>query len=227
MPARRPSGPTCSSTSSAGSTATATRRSGSPKRPGRSASSRRRGLKYGDLPAGLVWPPAAPGSSTSPTRRRSPASFVRGEAPSVAYATVGVLTATTFVLGGFMREQVCIYMCPWPRIQTAMLDEKSLIVTYKDWRGEPRGNGQARRPTLADVVPARATASTATSASRSARPGSTSAKGPQIGCITCALCIDACDEVMAQDRPAARPDRLCDPRRLQAGSRRAEPRDRS
>jgi polyferredoxin len=44
------------------------------------------------------------------------------------------------VLGGFMREQVCIYMCPWPRIQTAMLDEKSLIVTYKDWRGEPRGS---------------------------------------------------------------------------------------
>jgi polyferredoxin len=56
-----------------------------------------------------------------------------------------VLTMTTFVFGGFMREQVCIYMCPWPRIQTAMLDEKSLIVTYKDWRGEPRGSGQVRR----------------------------------------------------------------------------------
>ena len=43
---------------------------------------------------------------------------------------------TTFIFGGFMREQVCIYMCPWPRIQTAMMDEKSLLVTYKDWRGE-------------------------------------------------------------------------------------------
>ena len=42
--------------------------------------------------------------------------MVSGTAPFVAYATVGVLTATTFVLGGFMREQVCIYMCPWPRI---------------------------------------------------------------------------------------------------------------
>jgi len=61
-----------------------------------------------------------------------------GDAPSVAYATVAVLTATTFLLGGFMREQVCIYMCPWPRIQSAMLDEKSLTVTYKYWRGEPR-----------------------------------------------------------------------------------------
>lgn len=66
--------------------------------------------------------------------------FFTGEAAFVAYATVGILTFTTFWLGGFMREQVCIYMCPWPRIQAAMLDEKSLIVTYKDWRGEPRGS---------------------------------------------------------------------------------------
>ena len=56
-------------------------------------------------------------------------SFLAGDAPFVAYATVALLTGTTFILGGFMREQVCIYMCPWPRIQTAMLDEKSLIVT--------------------------------------------------------------------------------------------------
>jgi hypothetical protein len=53
---------------------------------------------------------------------------------------------TTFIFGGFMREQVCIYMCPWPRIQTAMLDEKSLIVTYKDWRGEPRTHAARRAP---------------------------------------------------------------------------------
>src|SRR3546814_5747699 len=39
-----------------------------------------------------------------------------------------------------MREQLCSYMCPWPRIQTAMLDEKSLVVTYKHWRGEKRGS---------------------------------------------------------------------------------------
>ena len=62
--------------------------------------------------------------------------FLAGDAAPVAYTTVGVLTATTFVFGGFMREQVCIYMCPWPRIQSAMLDEKSLTVTYKDWRGQ-------------------------------------------------------------------------------------------
>jgi polyferredoxin len=62
-----------------------------------------------------------------------------GNAAPVAYITVAILTATTYTFGGLMREQVCIYMCPWPRIQAAMLDENSLVVTYNDWRGEPRG----------------------------------------------------------------------------------------
>ena len=60
------------------------------------------------------------------------------QAPFVAYGTIALLTATTYVFGGLMREQVCTYMCPWPRIQGAMLDEHSLTVTYNDWRGEPR-----------------------------------------------------------------------------------------
>ena len=64
-----------------------------------------------------------------------------GQAAFVAYGTVAVLTATTYMFGGIMREQVCIYMCPWPRIQAAMLDEDSLVVTYNDWRGEPRTKG--------------------------------------------------------------------------------------
>jgi hypothetical protein len=63
----------------------------------------------------------------------------------VAYATVGILTATTFVFGGFMREQVCIYMCPWPRIQAAMMDEDTITVAYREWRGEPRGKGKDGR----------------------------------------------------------------------------------
>ena len=82
----------------------------------------------------------------------APVLHLRGAAP-VAYITVGILTATTFVFAGFMREQVCTYMCPWPRIQGAMLDEDSLLVTYNDWRGEPRsrapeegaGRGPRRR----------------------------------------------------------------------------------
>ena len=126
-------------------------------------------------------------------------SFVRGDAPLVAYTTVGILTATTFVLGGFMREQVCIYMCPWPRIQTAMLDEKSLLVTYKDWRGEPRSHGLKK-----DVVSTLQTGDCIDCLQCIAvcPTGIDIRQGPQIGCITCGLCIDACDKVMNRiDRP--------------------------
>ena len=125
--------------------------------------------------------------------------FLTGQAAYVAYATVGVLTATTFVFGGFMREQVCIYMCPWPRIQTAMMDEKTLMVTYKDWRGEPRGRG--RRPAeLSDIgTPEKLGDCIDCNQCVAVCPtGIDIREGPQIGCITCALCIDACDSVMGK-----------------------------
>lgn len=120
--------------------------------------------------------------------------FITGEAAFVAYATVGVLTATTFIFGGFMREQVCIYMCPWPRIQAAMMDEKSLTVTYKDWRGEPRGSvkkAEAQPGSFGDCIDCNQCVAVCPT-------GIDIREGPQIGCITCALCIDACDKVMDQ-----------------------------
>jgi cytochrome c oxidase accessory protein FixG len=118
--------------------------------------------------------------------------FFTGEAAPVAYMTVAVLTGTTFWLGGFMREQVCIYMCPWPRIQAAMLDEKSLIVTYKDWRGEQRGSlkrAQKEPEKYGDCIDCRECVAVCPT-------GIDIREGQQIGCITCALCIDACDRVM-------------------------------
>jgi len=120
--------------------------------------------------------------------------FFSGQAAPVAYATAGILTATTFVLGGFMREQVCIYMCPWPRIQTAMLDEKSLIVTYKDWRGEPRGSlkkAEKNPDAFGDCIDCGQCVAVCPT-------GVDIRNGPDIGCITCALCIDACDRVMQE-----------------------------
>ena len=120
--------------------------------------------------------------------------FWSGEAAPVAYATVGILTATTFIFGGFMREQLCIYMCPWPRIQTAMMDEKSLLVTYKEWRGEKRGSlkaAQADPAAFGDCIDCNQCVAVCPT-------GIDIREGPQIGCITCALCIDACDNVMAQ-----------------------------
>ncbi|WP_226631786.1 cytochrome c oxidase accessory protein CcoG [Novosphingobium profundi] len=120
--------------------------------------------------------------------------FWSGTAAPVAYGTVLVLTLTTFALGGFMREQVCIYMCPWPRIQTAMLDEKSLIVTYKEWRGEKRGSlkkAQKNPDEYGDCIDCNQCVAVCPT-------GIDIREGPQIGCITCALCIDACDRVMAE-----------------------------
>lgn len=117
-----------------------------------------------------------------------------GQAAPVAYATVAVLTATTFLLGGFMREQVCVYMCPWPRIQSAMLDKKSLVVTYKHWRGEPRGSvkaAQGATDPAGDCVDCGLCTAVCPT-------GIDIREGSQIGCITCALCIDACDRVMGQ-----------------------------
>ena len=121
--------------------------------------------------------------------------FWAGEAAPVAYATVAVLTATTFILGGFMREQVCVYMCPWPRIQTAMLDEKSLIVTYKYWRGEPRTHGLKKSE---EAVVKTGDCIDCTQCVQVCPTGIDIREGPQIGCITCGLCIDACDRVMKQ-----------------------------
>ena len=117
--------------------------------------------------------------------------FLSGQAALVAYATVATLTATTYVLAGWMREQVCNYMCPWPRIQSAMLDERSLTVTYKYWRGEPRSHGIKKAGEFGDCVDCLACVQVCPA-------GIDIRNGSQMECITCALCIDACDQVMAK-----------------------------
>ena len=73
--------------------------------------------------------------SDAPTLVRELVTF---QGPVVAYVWIGILTFTTYALAGFMREQVCLYMCPWPRIQAALTDEHALNVTYRYDRGEPR-----------------------------------------------------------------------------------------
>jgi cytochrome c oxidase accessory protein FixG len=119
------------------------------------------------------------------------------DAPMIAYVFIGIFTATTYLLGGLAREQVCIYMCPWPRIQGAMFDRDSLLITYRGWRGEPRGphkSGQSweGRGDCIDCKQCIAVCPT----------GIDIRNGPQLECIQCALCIDACDEIMTKvERP--------------------------
>src|SRR5579871_1474769 len=71
----------------------------------------------------------------APTLVKELATFT---APPAAYMWIAILTFTTYTLAGHMREQVCVYMCPWPRIQAALTDEWALNVTYRYDRGEPR-----------------------------------------------------------------------------------------
>ncbi len=113
------------------------------------------------------------------------------KAPPIAYAFIGIFTFTTYTLGGIAREQVCIYMCPWPRIQGAMFDEDSYLITYRDYRGEPRGShkkgeGWEGRGHCIDCNQCVA----------ACPMGIDIRDGGQLECIQCALCIDACDSVM-------------------------------
>ena len=117
--------------------------------------------------------------------------LVRFDASLTAYATIIILTLTTFVFGGFMREQICIYACPWPRIQAAMMDEETLTVGYRAWRGEPRGKHRKAEGNdeLGDCIDCMACVNVCPM-------GIDIRNGQQLACITCALCIDACDDVM-------------------------------
>ncbi|KAA9006080.1 RdxA/RdxB/FixG family protein [Histidinibacterium aquaticum] len=162
--------------------------------------------------------------------------LVTGQAHPVAYTTMAILTFTTVFMGGVAREQVCIYACPWPRIQAAMMDESTITIGYRDWRGEPRGKGNVKRRSAAKAeAAARVSQAAGEPAGRQYPPtpypghenklgawpspdpavargdcidcmacvnvcpmGIDIRNGQQMECITCGLCIDACDEVMGK-----------------------------
>lgn len=126
--------------------------------------------------------------------------FFTGKAAFAAYATTAFITAATFIMAGFAREQVCTFMCPYARFQGVMFDKDTLIVTYDYNRGE-REMGRAK-PTkglrkredrieqgygdcidcdlCVQVCPA----------------GIDIREGINYKCITCGLCIDACHNMM-------------------------------
>lgn len=99
----------------------------------------------------------------------------------------------TYGNAGFMREQVCKYMCPYARFQSAMFDSDTLIVAYHPERGEPRGS--RRRGTdlqtagLGDCIDCNICVQVCPT-------GIDIRDGLQYECIACSACIDACDEIM-------------------------------
>ena len=126
------------------------------------------------------------------------------QAPFTAYVWIGILTTTTYILAGHLREQVCLHMCPWPRIQAALTDEHALNVSYRYDRGEPRMSvkdakraREAEQP-AGDCIDCHQCVAVCPT-------GVDIRQGSQLGCIQCGLCIDACDTVMTK---IGRPTRL-------------------
>ncbi len=99
----------------------------------------------------------------------------------------------TYGNAGYLREQVCKYMCPYARFQSAMFDRDTLVITYDAERGEPRGAGKRgageRAAERGDCVDC-------TWCVQVCPTGIDIRDGLQIDCIACAACIDACDKVM-------------------------------
>lgn len=118
--------------------------------------------------------------------------FWTGTASTAVYFFTGLFTVLTYLLAGWAREQVCTFMCPWPRFQAAMLDEQSMTVTYEAWRGEPRGHGKrdaAHASKLGHCVDCSACVQVCPT-------GIDIRDGIQLECINCGLCVDACNEIM-------------------------------
>lgn len=117
--------------------------------------------------------------------------FFTGQSSMTVYGFTALFAGLTYLLAGFAREQVCIYMCPWPRFQSAMFDEDSLIVTYEEWRGEPRA--PARKD---DDFSERGHCIDCKQCVQVCPTGVDIREGQQMACIGCALCVDACNTMM-------------------------------
>lgn len=99
----------------------------------------------------------------------------------------------TYGNAGYMREQVCKYMCPYARFQSAMFDDDTMIVTYDEARGEPRG---ARSKKAGENANGLGSCIDCSICVQVCPTGIDIRQGLQYDCIGCGACIDACDDVM-------------------------------
>ncbi len=116
--------------------------------------------------------------------------FFTLQAHKAAWTTLALITLGTYVFAGFMREQLCLWLCPYSRIQGVMYDPNTLLPTYDEPRGEPRAKlGKHQANTSGGCVDCDQCLAVCPT-------GVDIREGQQVGCITCGLCIDACDSVM-------------------------------
>ncbi len=113
-----------------------------------------------------------------------------------AWIILTLFTAGTYLFAGFMREQVCFWLCPYARIQGVMYGDHTILPTYDYLRGEPRQRRSSKQINQGgDCIDCGLCVAVCPT-------GIDIRDGQQIGCITCGLCIDACDHVMTRiDRP--------------------------
>jgi cytochrome c oxidase accessory protein FixG len=113
------------------------------------------------------------------------------EAPAVAWTTIAFFTMATYVMAGVFREQVCTYMCPYARFQSAMFDQDTLIIGYDTDRGEPRGKHKSGQS-----WEGRGHCIDCSLCVQVCPTGIDIRDGLQLPCIACGLCVDACNSVM-------------------------------
>lgn len=118
-------------------------------------------------------------------------SLVHFNLPKVGWVALAMFFVGTYILAGFLREQACIWLCPYARIQGVMSDAQTILPTYDVKRGEPRGKlrrggDQTQQGDCIDCFQCVQVCPT----------GVDIRDGQQLGCITCGLCLDACDAVM-------------------------------
>lgn len=117
--------------------------------------------------------------------------IVHLDVPRAVAAWIVGLTFSTYLMAGYAREQVCTYMCPYARFQSAMFDKNTLIIAYDEQRGEPRGKHKA-----GDGWEGRGHCIDCLSCVVVCPMGIDIRNGLQMQCIACGLCVDACDNVM-------------------------------
>ncbi len=119
------------------------------------------------------------------------ASFLDWNVSFTVLAFVGGLTFSTYLMAGFAREQVCTYMCPYARFQSAMFDKDTLIISYDTERGEQRGSHKK-----GESWEGRGHCIDCSSCVQVCPTGIDIRDGLQMECIACGLCVDACNDIM-------------------------------
>lgn len=113
--------------------------------------------------------------------------------PPVGWTVLIAFILGTYLLAGFLREQACMWLCPYARIQAVMTDSQTILPTYDVNRGEPRGKirrgAEAADSKQGDCIDCFQCVQVCPT-------GVDIRQGNQLGCITCGLCLDACDAIM-------------------------------